>query len=315
MLHFLRTLILPISIAIGIVGYLIYANIQALDFTHHVVKTAVDIINPSLLFCMLLLSFCKVDFLAIRMQRWMSYMLLVQLVGSVLFFIPLVFSPTSVFRYFLEGGMLMFICPTATAAVVVSYKLGGKIEFVIGYTIASNVLASILFPLFISLLYCQTFDVMWVSFCKILVHVFPILILPMLTAVFLKMYFPRYHAFLARNTNVAFYIWAISLICCMGISTHAFMKSDVDAQILVSLAVVAFLSCALQFFLGHFIGGKNGNDVSGSQSLGQKNTAFAIWLAYTFMTPLSALASSVYILYQNCYNSWQLYQHEKIRSN
>jgi hypothetical protein len=46
--------------------------------------------------------------------------------------------------------------------------------------------------------------------------------------------------------------------------------------------------------------------VTAGQSLGQKNTVFAIWLAYTFMTPETAIIGGLYSIWHNIYNSWQL---------
>ena len=48
--------------------------------------------------------------------------------------------------------------------------------------------------------------------------------------------------------------------------------------------------------------------VTAGQSLGQKNTVFAIWLAYTFMTPETAIVGGLYSIWHNIYNSWQLYR-------
>ncbi|MBQ0062741.1 MAG: transporter [Prevotella sp.] len=313
MKRLLKTWILPISIAIGIAGYLVYVSIPSLDFTHHAVAEFVNWANPALLFCMLLLSFCKVNFGDIKVRRWMLIMLLVQVVGCVLFLVPLLLFPHSSLRLLFEGGVLMFVCPTATAAVVVSYKLGGKIENVIAYTIVSNIAASVLFPLVISLITVQSFSALVLSFLKILLHVFPVLILPMITAAFLRRFFPRCHSYLARNTEVAFYIWAVTLVFCMGISTKALLESDISWQMLVALSFVVLFCFDMQFRIGHRIGKKHRDRVSGGQTLGQKNTSFAIWLAYTFMTPVTALASSIYIIYQNCFNSWQLYKQEKER--
>ena len=46
--------------------------------------------------------------------------------------------------------------------------------------------------------------------------------------------------------------------------------------------------------------------VTAGQSMGQKNTVFAIWLAYTFMTPETAIVGGLYSIWHNIYNSWQL---------
>ena len=52
--------------------------------------------------------------------------------------------------------------------------------------------------------------------------------------------------------------------------------------------------------------GKAVRRVTAGQSLGQKNTIFLIWLAYTFMTPETAIIGGLYSIWHNVYNSWQL---------
>ena len=47
------------------------------------------------------------------------------------------------------------------------------------------------------------------------------------------------------------------------------------------------------------------------QALGQKNTTFAIWIAYTYLTPLSSVGPGCYILWQNTVNSIEIYQYKK----
>lgn len=37
---------------------------------------------------------------------------------------------------------------------------------------------------------------------------------------------------------------------------------------------------------------------------------FAIWVAYTYLSPVISIAPSSYILFQNIVNSWQLWQRE-----
>ena len=87
------------------------------------------------------------------------------------------------------------------------------------------------------------------------------------------------------------------------------------------------MCCAIQFASGRFIGGRyrprrvpadvkedvlerarQTRKVTAGQSLGQKNTVFAIWLSYTFMTPETAIIGGLYSIWHNIYNSWQLYR-------
>ena len=62
------------------------------------------------------------------------------------------------------------------------------------------------------------------------------------------------------------------------------------------------------FAIGRRIAGHYGEMVTGGQALGQKNTVFAIWLAYTFFTPVTAIAGGFYSLWHNVVNTWQLYR-------
>jgi len=68
----------------------------------------------------------------------------------------------------------------------------------------------------------------------------------------------------------------------------------------------------INFGLGALLGGERFRQES-SQSLGQKNNSFVIWIALTFINPLVAMGPTFYILYHNLYNSWQIYRFEKRR--
>ena len=56
--------------------------------------------------------------------------------------------------------------------------------------------------------------------------------------------------------------------------------------------------------IGHFFGRAQ----EAGQALGQKNTAFAIWLGITYLNPLSSVGPGCYILWQNIINSFEIWQ-------
>jgi len=58
-------------------------------------------------------------------------------------------------------------------------------------------------------------------------------------------------------------------------------------------------------------GRKFDDEISGGQALGQKNTVFAIWVGYTFFTPITSIAGGFYSIWHNVFNSWQLYRKNK----
>jgi len=45
--------------------------------------------------------------------------------------------------------------------------------------------------------------------------------------------------------------------------------------------------------------------------LGQKNTVLAIWMAVTYLNPLSSVGPGSYVVWQNIINSWQLWKKRK----
>jgi BASS family bile acid:Na+ symporter len=45
--------------------------------------------------------------------------------------------------------------------------------------------------------------------------------------------------------------------------------------------------------------------------LGQKNTVLAIWMAATYLNPLTTIAPGSYVVWQNTINSWQLWKKRK----
>jgi BASS family bile acid:Na+ symporter len=47
------------------------------------------------------------------------------------------------------------------------------------------------------------------------------------------------------------------------------------------------------------------------QAMGQKNTAFAIWISSAWLHPLAAVGPGFYILWQNAFNSLEIWHHEK----
>jgi BASS family bile acid:Na+ symporter len=77
--------------------------------------------------------------------------------------------------------------------------------------------------------------------------------------------------------------------------------------VLGKIALTTAAICAASFALGRVIGGRE-FPREASQSLGQKNTSFTIYLALTYANPLVALGPTCYVLWHNLWNSWQLHR-------
>ena len=146
------------------------------------------------------------------------------------------------------------------------------------------------------------------SFLRILGKVFPLLLFPFFTAVLLRRFFPSVHRFLVGLKDMAFYLWALALIIVMGQTTRSVVEGNISVGEELLIAFWALVVCVLQFWLGKYIGGRHDNRISGGQALGQKNTVLAIWMAYTYLNPASAIAPGSYVVWQNIINSWQLWK-------
>ncbi len=304
---FLRNWTLPIAMLAGV---LFYAAFHCLDFLmplHPYVWSLDAVLTPSLIFIQLLLTFCRVDPREFRLKRWHVWLLLFQVVGcTATYFILAPLSPTLA-----QGAMICLICPTATAGAVITAKLGGSAETLITYTLMINILAAIYAPLVFPLIYTQGGVAFIEAFLLILSKVFPLLIFPFLLSQIFRLTLPRVHGWLRDHSGMAFYIWGVALAMVMGKTVKSIVDDSDDAMLVISLALVSLATCAAQFLFGKVVGGHYGERISGGQALGQKNTVLAIWMAQTYLNPLSSVAPGAYVLWQNIVNSYQLWKQRK----
>jgi BASS family bile acid:Na+ symporter len=305
---------LPIAMAVGVASYYIYVNIPALDGTHAVVNRAIGYVQPALLFCMLFVSFCRMSIKELKPRAWMLELLAIQVVSFLAMGLLIVAMPDVAGRVVIESAMICMICPTATAAAVVTTKLHGNANVVVSYTCLINLAVSLVVPTMVPFLHESSHAGMSfeLSFLLILAKVFPLLILPLVVAWLVRHLFPQFHAFILRQKNLAFNLWAVSLSLAIGVSVKALVHSEEGFWTMVGIAVASLLCCLVQFVCGRIIGRKHGEAVAGTQSLGQKNTVFAIWMGYTFLDPVTALAGGFYSLWHNLVNSWQLWRERKV---
>lgn len=310
--RFLKSWTLLIAMAAGVAGYFLYVSIPFFDGTHGWANKTVSVVQPLLIFSMLFITFCKVDPRSLRLRRWHLWLLLIQFCWFALLSLWLMLMPDLSGRVVVEGAMLCFICPTATAAAVVTTKLGGDAAGLTTYTVLINLGAAALVPLFVPLVHPHPDLDFVTSFFLIVGKVFPTLICPFFLAMLVRWLLPRLHCAVVNCKDLAFYIWAVSLSIAIAVTTRSMVHSDVAWLYQAGIAAVSLMACVLQFYWGRKLGKRYGCPISAAQSLGQKNTVFAIWMGYTFLTPVSALAGGFYSIWHNVYNSWQLYQKQKV---
>ena len=316
-IKFLKDWMLVIGMISGAGAYLIYMQIPSLHSAGPVLEYICRRAQPILLFLMLFISFSRIEPRQLQPAKWHLKNLLIQ----VLIFLALCFtviwaahSTSSAaawiirHRVLFETAMLCMICPTATACAVVTGKLGGDMAQVVMYTILINLIVSVVVPLTVPLLYPQAGITFVAAFCRILAKVFPLLILPCLTAWTVRWIMPRFHDWIASKINLSFYLWSVALTIAVMMSTRAIVKSRVGIWMLIGIAIVSIVCCIFQFWAGRLIGKRSGSRIEASQALGQKNTVFGIWMGYTFWNPLVSVAGGFYTIWHNIHNTRQLYK-------
>lgn len=315
MREFLRRWTLAVSMAAGVASYFIMSSLPLGGGTRDFLLHGVSIVQPVLIFVILFLTFCRVHPSQLQLCRWQIWDLALQAGMFSLLCVLLVAFPHTSFRLIIESALLCFICPTATAAVVVTSKLGGRAGTTTAYTLLANLCVALLVPLFVPLAHPQSGMGFARSFAVILGKVFPLLLGPLIAAEGLRKVSPRLTEWLASHRDLPFHLWAVALALALAVTMRSLVKSHVSLAVAGGIALVSLLSCVVQFAAGRWAGRRYGDPVSGAQSCGQKNTVFAIWMGYTFLTPVTALAGGFYSIWHNAYNSWQLAQMRKRQAN
>jgi len=307
MMRFFQNWILVIGMVTGASVYLIYHSIPALHPAGPVLERICTTLQPLLLFAMLFLSFCKIEPHQLKPHRWQFILLGIQTLMFVLFAVLVYLQPEGdIWRIPLEAAMLVLICPTANACAVVTGKLGGDMAGVVTYTVLINLLVAVAMPAVIPFLHPIEDLPFNLAFNHILVKVFPLLILPCLCAWIVRYVFPRLHRRILRHIGLSFYLWAFCLSLAILMCTRSIVHSGAPGMMLGLLAGVALVVCIFNFGVGRLVGSAFGCTISAGQALGQKNTILVIWMAYTFMNPVSSVVGGFYSIWQNIFNSWQL---------
>lgn len=308
---FLKDWTLIIAILSGIAGYFIYSALPLSHETHLAAGHFVNIMQPVLIFSMLFLTFCKINPHELKLRKWHLWLLLIQ--GGLFTAIgtALIMMPHSPLRVILEGAMILLICPTATAAAVITRKLGGDMSGITTYTILINLLAALIIPALVPMVHPNPSLDLINAALLILGKVFPLLLLPLVSALLVRYMFRPLHRRLVKMQELSFYLWAVALSLAIAVTTRSIVHSTVSIETQLWLVAVSMVCCAFQFWAGRRIGAAYDEKITAGQALGQKNTVLAIWVGYTFFSPVTSIAGGFYSIWHNLVNTWQLYKHKQ----
>lgn len=308
-IKFLKDWTLPVSMGIGAVTYLVFNYVPQLDEAASFFAPLMEAILPLFMFLVLFVTFCKVDFHKMRpvwWHLWVSFFNLL-FVGVVMALI-LGLRMQGEKLILMEALLMCIISPCATAAAVVTQKLGGSLEQTTTFTFLSNFLTVMLVPVCFPMIEKGADISFMAAFSKILYQVVILLVVPMVLAYVVKHTMHRLHCWIVSVKDLSFYLWGCSLMIVTGTTVKNILHAEASVELLLVIALLGLLLCFIQFAVGRFIGHFFSRTQEAGQALGQKNTAFAIWLGITYLNPLSSVGPGCYILWQNIINSIEIWQ-------
>jgi len=198
------------------------------------------------------------------------------------------------------------ITPTAIAAPVIVGFLEGRVSYVVGAFLLSNLSVAASLPVILPIVLGRpTPD----AFVQVTQSIGALVFAPFALAWLVRRIYPAADQWPRRLGGVSFGTWVIAIfLITANASQFLRTQTGVSRTLVLEIALISLVICIVNFSLGRFIGGTEfGREAS--QSLGQKNTTFTIYLAMTYANPIVALGPTFYVIWHNLWNSWQLHRH------
>ena len=295
-MHKIRPYVLPIAIVLGLL--------------FHTWCGLIKVIVPYLVFSILLLNFAAVNVKKLRFSKMDVWLMMYQIVVSIgMYYLLTALNDNEIVA---QGVLVGVICPVAASVVVISCMLGANRETVTSYTIIGNLMVAVMAPIYFSFIGTNQEMTFLTSFLMIFKKIGTVIALPFFVALIGQNFLPKVNDFFCKIKGLSFYLWAMALTITLGQTIDfMFLEGKENMSAIIWLGIASIVFCAIQFGLGKFIGYKYGDIIAGGQLLGQKNSAMGIWMANTYLNPLAAIFPAMYSVWQNLFNSIQLWWHDK----
>jgi BASS family bile acid:Na+ symporter len=290
-----RSFVLPIAILLGLLL--------------HTWCDALFGLVPYLIFSILLLNFAAVDLKKLRMTALDGWLIAFQIIVSLGGYYLIRFITHD--ETLAQGLLIGVLCPVASSVVVISSILGANRATTTAFTIFGNLMVALVAPIYFSFIGLHQDMPFWDSFMLIFCKIAPVIALPYFIALALQMFAPHIKSSLSRFKDWTFYFWALALLLTLGQTLdHICNNGTKYLSTLIGLGIISAAICAIQFSFGKWLGTRYGDRISGGQLLAQKNTCVGIWMANTYLNPISSVFLAFYSVWQNVFNSWQMWQHD-----
>jgi len=206
------------------------------------------------------------------------------------------------------AGFVIGITPTAAGAPVIAGFLKGRVDFVTASVLLTSPVVALVIPFVLPWVIGGAVEV---AALQVIFPVFSVVFIPLVLSMGIKLGVPKLLGPLHKIRFLAFYLFLLNVLIASGKATDfIFNQLSGELNLVFGIAGVSGVVCFVQFQLGARMGKKESH-IERSLSLARKNTMFAIWICLTFITPIVALSPMFYILFQNLYNSVELFQVNK----
>ena len=236
-IRLLKDWTLPVAIATGCVVYMIFALVPQLDTFATCAAPVFDALLPMFMFLVLFVTFCKVDFRRLRPVAWHWWLGAFQVFGvAVVMAAVIAFSLNGNRLILAEALLTCIISPCASAAPVVTQKLGGNLEEMTTYTFLSNFITALMIPVCFPLLDGGREMHFLAAFALILYKVFTVLVVPMLLAYVVKHHAKRLCQRIVSVKDLSYYLWGCSLLIVSGTTMKNIFHADTTLRFLLLIA-------------------------------------------------------------------------------
>lgn len=272
---------------------------------------ALSVTIPYVIFAILALTFSGVRLSSLRPTKLDLWIAVFQAAVSIAVF-GLILGLTSD-EVLAQGTMMCVLCPVASSVTVVATMLGANAERTTTYTIVGNLLVAVVALVYIAII-CGSEGTpeLGRSFLMILGKIAVVIALPFFVVWALQRWWPSFNACISAYKHLSFYLWAFALLITIGqTADFVALRWRENSGNVFWLGITSLAVCATQFAVGRLIGCRFGDRIAGGQLLAQKNSAMGIWMLNTFLNPIASVGMAYYSIWQNIFNSWQIYRTSK----
>lgn len=207
-----------------------------------------------------------------------------------------------------QAAFVIAIAPTAIATPIIADFMNKDITFVTSAVLVNNLSMAALLPLILPFVSEQEG---LSGIFTVLQSVLITIGLPFILSQLIRWQRPQWWAALFRIDKIAFAFFLINIFLAAAKASHFVQfEASIATSTLLIIAGLTVIIGSISFGSGYWIGRPH-QTIEASLGVGRKNTMFSIWVALTFLPPITVLAPITYIVFQNLFNAWQLYELER----